>query len=560
MNRFRSGISRATACLAGLGATWLLTACLELRVADPDKSGNSSETVAMGKVVDAQGHSVMGARVALVPEDFNPVKESLPNGLMAVTDAKGGFSIPRVPRGRYGLEATHPSDGTRAFAGDLDLTEASSTLPEDTLREPGRIRVRLPEYITKPGGYVFLPQTRFAWPVTGTAIEHGYLDLDSLPASEYAALVFTEDGGAKNADTLGRDLEVLPGDSIILGGYAGWVRHAKVTLNTASAGNALEAAVTWFPVLVRLSAANFDFASAASDGADLRFSRNDGTPVPYQIDHWDAARKEAAVWVVVDTVKPSDAEQSFLMHWGKGGAVSRSDGAAVFGASGFAAAWHLEEEKAGVGSAGVYRNSAANANHGLDSLSSTDRGGVIGYGHFFNGREYIRVPTATAELKPAKAVTISAWIKPTATDSSGAEIATMGNDYGLRVMPGGDAYAFSFNEPRTDSSNSLVNTTGVNLMDGRWHHFAGIIQDKRLEIYLDGAFAIGKDCPAGALKYDAGPDFFFGHHGHDETKYDYTGYIDEVNVRPGVSTAAWLRLAYLNQKADATLVKITPLP
>jgi hypothetical protein len=560
MSRFRSGIARAAACLAGLGLTWLLTACLETRVADPDKSGNSSETVAMGNVVDAEGRPVLGASVALVPEEFNPVKETLPQGLLAVTDVMGKFSISRVPKGRYGLEVKHPSDGTRSYAGNLDLKDAKSYIPMDTLREPGRLRVRLPEYLTQPGGYLFLPHTRLAWPVTGTAIEHGYIDIDSLPAADYAALVFSGDGEPADADTLGRNIDVLPGGSLAIGGYAGWAHRAKVAVNTASAGNALEAAVSWFPILVRLDAANFDFAGAASDGADLRFSRADGTPMPYQIDHWDAAKKEAAVWVAVDTVKPGDSSQSFLMHWGKKGMDSRSDGAAVFGAAGYAGVWHLEEESAGVGAAGVYRNSSANANHGLDSLSSTDRGGAIGYGHYFNGKEYIRVPSATAELKPAKAVTISAWIKPSASDSSGAEIATMGNDYGLRVMPGGDAYAFSYNEPRMDSSNSLVNTTGVNLMDGRWHHFAGIIQDKHLEIYLDGAFAIGKDFPAGALKYDAGPDFFIGHHGNGETKYDYTGYIDEVAVRPGVSTAAWLRLAYLNQKPDATLLKITPLP
>ena len=549
--------------ITGLAAFALaaLTACWQTQVAEPDKGGNSSETVALvgGKVVDANGNGVKGASVALVPDAYNPVAaHELPAGLLASTNDRGDFVFAKVPKGKYGVEARHPSDGTRLMSLGMDLQIPKVTIATDTLRKTGRIRVRLPDYFRKPGGYLFIPHTRFAWPVTGTALEHGYLDLDSLPACNYAALAFTQDTNLSAADTLGRGLDLLPGDSLAVGLYAGWTHTAKVTVNTTPSGAGVASAVANFPLLVRLTSADLDFSQAAADGSDLRFSRNDGAPLAYQLDHWDAAKREAAAWVELDTVRGNDSTQSFRMNWGKSGALTASDGPAVFAAAGFAGAWHLEEESAGAGAAGIYRNSAGDANHGLDSLATTDRGGVVGNGHYFLPGEYVRVPAATAALKPSTALSISAWVKPGATDSSGAEIASMGNDYGIRVTPAGEAYLFNYNTPRTDSTNYVLITAGQHLLNDQWHLVTGIIEGTHMQLYVDGEPAGGSDSPKGVMKYDGGPDFFIGHHGNGEPQWDYTGYIDEVRLLPGVAPAAWLKLAYQTQKPGASVLTIAP--
>lgn len=557
MGMMRRMAVRWRAAWWGTVAALLLAGCLETRVAEPDKGGNSSETVAMGKVVDVEGMSVQGAWVALVPEDFNPMQASpFPEALTAKTDAKGEFSIPNVPKGRYGLESRHPSDGTRSFLGGLDPAAADGLLPIDTLRESGRIRVRLPDYFKQAGGFIFLPHTRFAWPVTGTAIEHGYLDLDSLPAADYAAVAFSPDGGIDGPDTLGRNLDVLPGDTLSLGPLAGWSHQARVRIDTRSPESLVDVPVADFPMLVRFDSSGFDFSEAAADGSDLRVTRADGSPLPFQIDHWDAAERSAAVWVLVDTVRASDSSQYFLMRWGKPGAEARSDGAAVFAGAGYATAWHLEEEAAGTGTPGLYRNSVRDADHGLDSLASTDLGGLIGHGHFFGNREYVRVPSASQALKPARTITLSAWIRPTATGTEGGEIASMGNDYGIRVAASKEAYAFCYNVPRTDSTNFFLTTTGVDLMDGGWHFFTALLNGNHIDIYVDGAYIAGMDFPLGVLKYDGGPDFFIGRHGNGETTFDYTGYIDEVRMLPALSSAAWIRLSYLSQKPGADLLRL----
>ncbi len=545
---------------AVLSAAALLTACWETQVAEPDKGGNSSETVALvgGKVVDANGAGVKGASVALVPDAYNPVAApGLPAGLLATTDDKGAFTFAKVPKGKYGVEARHPSDGTRLMALGMILQAPKEAIATDTLRKTGRVRVRLPDYLKKPGGYLYIPHTRFAWAVTGTALEHGYLDLDSLPSCNYGALAFTLDTSLAGSDTLGRALDVLPGATLLLGVFAGWSHTASVTINTTPSSADVAANVSGFPLLLRLTATDFDFSQAAVDGADLRFSRKDGMPLAFQIDHWDAAKREAAVWVGMDTVRGNDSAQAFRMHWGKAGAATASNGPAVFGAAGFAAAWHLEEESVGAGNAGVYRNSAGDADHGLDSLATTDRTGVVGNGHYILPGEYIRVPAASASLKPARTITISAWIKPGATDSSGAEIASMGNDYGIRVVPNGEAYMFNYNSPRSDPSNFVLETSGQKLLNDQWHLVSGTLDTTHMEIFVDGVLAASNDSPSGVMKYDGGPDFFIGRHGNNETQWDYSGYIDEVRVLPAIATAAWLKLAYQTQKPGATAVKIS---
>jgi hypothetical protein len=545
--------------LGAIGAAFVFAACFE-RVADPGKDGNSSETVALvgGKVVDANGNGVKGAWVALVPDAYNPIaSSSLPNGLVAATDGKGGFAFTKVPKGKYGFEARHPVDGTRLFNLGMDLGKSRETIATDTLRKPGRIRVRIPDYFKEPGGFIYIPHTRFSWAITGTVLEHGYLDLDSLPACDYGTLAFAKDSNLAASDTLGRDLEVQPGDSASVGPFAGWTRSARISINTSATGADIPATVTGFPMLVRLTSAELDFSQTEPGGADLRFSKPDGNPVLHQIDHWDAAKREAAVWVLLDTVRANDTAQWFRMHWGKPGAATRSDGPSVFASAGFAAAWHMEEDVAGTGAAGVYRNSAGNANHGLDSLSTADRGGMIGNGHYFARGDYVRVPAATASLKPANALTLSAWFKASDSDSDGVEIASMGNDYGLRVKPDGEAYMFNFNLPRTDSTNHVLVSSGQRLLDGQWHLFSGVWNGTRMEAFVDGVSVASHDSPKGVIKYDGGPDFFLGTHGNGETPYDFSGHIDEVSLQPVAADAAWQKLAYQTQKPGAAVLRFS---
>src|SRR5690606_5940389 len=123
-----------------------------------------------------------------------------------------------------------------------------------------------------------------------------------------------------------------------------WSQHATLWLNTQSNGADVKAGVAKFPVLVRLDTTNFNtgFGQAAASGADIRFTKaNNTTRLPHQIESWDAVAKKAAVWVFLDTIRPSGID-SLRMHWGNATAPDLSSGPSVFDTTnGFQAVWHM---------------------------------------------------------------------------------------------------------------------------------------------------------------------------------------------------------------------------
>ena len=57
------------------------------------------------------------------------------------------------------------------------------------------------------------------------------------------------------------------------GWLTGWAERIKITTDQTD----IDADLTDFPVLVKLTSTNFDFSKARSDGFDIRFTSSNGT-------------------------------------------------------------------------------------------------------------------------------------------------------------------------------------------------------------------------------------------------------------------------------------------
>ncbi|MBF0432747.1 MAG: DUF2341 domain-containing protein, partial [Fibrobacteria bacterium] len=112
--------------------------------------------------------------------------------------------------------------------------------------------------------------------------------------------------------------------------YSSWAHNRDITINTTSSGANVTGNVANFPMLVRLTADNFDFSEAQPSGQDVRFDKSDGTVLPFEIERWDNINKLAEIWVLIDTVYGSNASQYFTMYWGKPGVSGRSNPQLVF--------------------------------------------------------------------------------------------------------------------------------------------------------------------------------------------------------------------------------------
>lgn len=83
------------------------------------------------------------------------------------------------------------------------------------------------------------------------------------------------------------------------------------------------------PLLLRLDSSNFDFDAARADGADLRVSRFDGSPLSFTLRDWSVQARRASLWVRLDSFRRG-ADERIVLSWGDKDAPSASDPAATW--------------------------------------------------------------------------------------------------------------------------------------------------------------------------------------------------------------------------------------
>lgn len=140
--------------------------------------------------------------------------------------------------------------------------------------------------------------------------------------------------------------------------------------------------------------------------------------------------------------------------------------------------------------------------------------------------------------------TAEAMVKMLTTDSGGAEVMSMGNNWMLRVFPSG-VLSFSFDDAGVWR---VVNADTVNVKDGIWHHVAVTKSATEVKLYVDGAlkktFATTKP-----ITYNHSNVFIVGAHGDEEPNYNLNGTLDEVRV--------W---SFPRSDADINTYRATTLP
>ncbi|HND55945.1 MAG TPA: DUF2341 domain-containing protein, partial [Pirellulaceae bacterium] len=280
----------------------------------------------------------------------------------------------------------------------------------------------------------------------------------------------------------------------------------------------------------------FDFRQADEQGDDLRFSLTDGTPLVYQIEHWDAAAGVAAVWVRVPRIV-GDSRQELRMHWGRADAKSESSGKAVFNASnGYLNAWHLHD--AVIDETGV--------------LESTDTGttsvsGVIGGARHFPGGKGVFGGDKIADLPEGSAShSTSAWFRPAVPNTT---VIGWGNEQaqGKVVM--------QFRSPphiRMDCYFSRGNVSSEGPVPlGQWSHVVHTYVEGEARIYVNGQLDGVNRQSGSPLNVRRPARLWLGGWYHN---YDFVGDLDEVRVSSVARSPDWIYLEYENQKPNQSLV------
>lgn len=355
--------------------------------------------------------------------------------------------------------------------------------------------------------------------------------------------------------------------------YSAWTGHKSITVNTT--GQNLGAAVTNFPVLVRLTGANAAVFAATKDGSGVRFTAMDSvSPLPYQIERWDSTAKKAEVWVTLPSVAAT-GNTTFLMHYGAPTAqTSASAGAATFDtANGFQAVWHMNGA-----AASVELDATANG-YNATPTGTASTTGAIGAARSFDGSSYLQaMNTASSRLNfpLSSAWTIAAWVTSSATQR--LSVVTKSNyQYALQtaysaaqwevverlsVFQPGTTTVIRGGWPHAYSPVDSLKGAGV------WSHVVGVRKAAGMYVYVNGNL-VGDNLPGGAglagfnsdnvVAAQQANDVVIGAMFENSTASMTRGWdsnIDDVQMSDVARDSNFIRLSYATQRPTGAVVSV----
>ena len=323
--------------------------------------------------------------------------------------------------------------------------------------------------------------------------------------------------------------------SVIVQSYAAWTYNASLFILTTPEGANLPAstAETNFPLLVRLNSGNFDFSQPQADGRDLRFATTAGAVLSYQIEQWDAVAGSAAIWVKIPAIT-GNTRQEIKMYWGKTGAASESNAAAVFNAAnGYVSVFHMNETV--TDAVGTLTPTLANGGPALAT-------GLIGKGRNFTAGQGVNCGDNLTSLPTGNTThSTQVWFR---SSSSNFDIVDWsredaGNKVQIRLST----------PPKIYIDGNFASVTGnTTLTTSQWHQVVHTYSPGVSRIYIDGQL----DASANVNMTMTPPSIMRlgGWYG----TYNFVGDMDEVRLSKVTRSADWIKLEYENQKAQQTLV------
>ena len=349
-----------------------------------------------------------------------------------------------------------------------------------------------------------------------------------------------------------RDVEIK-----VLEDYSTWSHAQRIFFNTTPAGADVDADVSDFPLLVRFDAERLDFSQAGAGGKDLRFSDADGTPIPFQIERWDASLSQAEAWVRVPRIDGNSDRDFISFHWGKPTAVSASRGDSVFSSSnGFLSAYNLNETAENETEGNALDAVSPPAN-GVNNQATPGVAGLIGNAYRFAwGNTHVALPGT--RLSGSAAFTVSLWAKETAP-FSGINSAPRTTLIGMSTAGASSGDFAIRSESRMLGAASGFKAggdseleTSISLIDG-WHHIAVTYDGREFRLYDAGAAAGAH--PADGIKVaDLGLSIGALHSGAGTWTEGFIGDIDAVQISGVARGPAWINLAYQSQRIDGNLL------
>jgi hypothetical protein len=318
-----------------------------------------------------------------------------------------------------------------------------------------------------------------------------------------------------------------------------WEARRKITFNNTAAG----AAITNFPVLVKLDSTRINYSQTQNSGQDLRFVDADNTTLlSYEIEKWDEAGT-SYVWVKVPQID-NTATDYINMYYGNASAVAGADATNVW-TNGFIGVWHMHDNAATTTVTNSTSQSGINGTMTANTSTKTATGQVDGALTFNGTTDNVNVGSNTS-LNITNNLTVSAWAKKNATNSTGV-ITQRGN-------PGVKGYAFGIGDTSnslcasttmTASKYSLVNECVGTVPADTNQHLYTMVWSPNAQAYVDGAASGSAGANGTNIVTDTTDSLFIGE--QSDNTYPLAAILDEVRISNVARNADWNRAEYLTE-------------
>jgi len=524
-------------------------------------NGGGSEVEVTGTVFTSAGVPAKNAQVRLVPQNYNVVTMGkIPDSLTDTTNASGVYSFAKVKPGTYSIQAVQLASRTRLLISGINVSGDTFVAPEGMLNMTGTIKVMLPDTGQAANGYVFVPGTDLISYVNSV---NAFVFLDSVPMGIIPVICYGVTNSTKST-VIRYAVSVSSQDTAFVYNPA-WKYAKQLAFNTTASGANVTGNVYGFPVLVRLTSANFIFSQAQFGGSDIRFTKADNTFLPYEIERWDSANAVAEIWVKVDTVFGSDSVQSVTMYWSNSVASSMSSSVLTFDtANGFAGVWHLGEQSNSL--AGGYKDATYNANNltGATRTASLGADGIIGRAQYFDTVAADSISgSCPSALSGNKSFTTSFWVKINSLKSTRPCLLDFGVDTYIAgahffIWPDFTAQfgmfdTGAFTSP-SDPEPPHQNVFSVQSYSGTWMLVAMVYDAAlgTLSSYINGTL-MDKDTMS-AIQINVNGGLHIGRPYADYYPGYFNGDIDELRILSIAESKDWISLCYMNQRSDDKLV------
>ncbi|MBI3962177.1 MAG: DUF2341 domain-containing protein, partial [Deinococcus sp.] len=220
-----------------------------------------------------------------------------------------------------------------------------------------------------------------------------------------------------------------------------WQYRRKLILRYSAQAEDL----TDFPLLVKLTGANFDFSLAQTSGQDLRFlDADNATQLSYEIESWDPARQEAYVWVKVPQIAAAPSADHIWLYFGNPSAPDSQDPSRVW-SNGYVLVHHNQN------SALLVPDSTYNAHIGIPAGMASESTiitlvpslGKLGGALALDGTTGITVPNTPSLGLGTGNYTVEVWVKTSALAEYRRIVTKYNSDtttgFGLTEEPDGTA-------------------------------------------------------------------------------------------------------------------------